>query len=78
MDALDSSDGATRVDEDRCIGCGLCVPTCPSEALSLVPKSRETIPPADQRSLYKKILVERFGPLRTLGMMGRALLGRRI
>jgi electron transport complex protein RnfB len=78
MDALDSADGATRVDDHRCIGCGLCVPTCPSEALSLVARTQEIIPPPNQRSLYKKILSERFGPLRTAGMIGKALLGRRI
>lgn len=78
MDALDSSDGATRVDPHRCIGCALCVTTCPSEALSLVAKERETVPPSDQRSLYKKIMVERFGLLGTARMVGKALLGRRI
>lgn len=78
MDALDSADGATRVNDDRCIGCGLCVTTCPSEALSLVAKEQETVPPPDQRSLYQKMLFERFGLLATARMMGKALLGRRI
>lgn len=78
MDALESSNGATRVDDGRCIGCGLCVSTCPSEALTLVAKATEVVPPRDQRSLYQKILVERFGLLRTVGMVGRALVGRRI
>ena len=78
MDALDSADGATRVNDDRCIGCGLCVTTCPSEALSLVAKEQETVPPPDQRSLYQKMLFERFGLLATAKMMGKALLGRRI
>ena len=78
MDALDSSDGATRVQTHRCIGCGLCVTTCPSEALSLVPKEQETVPPRDQRSLYRRILVERFGVLRAVGMVGKALLGWRV
>jgi electron transport complex protein RnfB len=78
MDALDSTEGATRVDHDRCIGCGLCVPTCPSEALSLVSRAQEVVPPPNQVSLYKKILVERFGALRTAAMVGRALLGRRV
>ena len=78
MDALDSSNGATRVEPHRCIGCGLCVTTCPSEALSLVAKERETVPPRDQRSLYRKILVERFGVLRTARMVAGALLGRRV
>jgi hypothetical protein len=54
------------------------VTTCPSEALSLVPKEQETVPPRDQRALYRKILVERFGAARTAWMAGKALLGRRV
>ena len=30
-----------RLLRDRCIGCGLCVVTCPSGALELVPVSKE-------------------------------------
>jgi Fe-S-cluster-containing hydrogenase component 2 len=78
MDALDFSDGATRVDGDRCIGCGLCVPTCPAEAARLVAKEVEAVPPRNQKSLYRKILVDRFGVFGTARMVGKALLGRRI
>ena len=78
MDALDSSNGATRVDHHRCIGCGLCVTTCPSEALQLVAKEQEIVPPRDQMALYKKILVERFGFLGAAWMAGKVLLGRRV
>jgi Pyruvate/2-oxoacid:ferredoxin oxidoreductase delta subunit len=78
MEALDSSNGATRVDLHRCIGCGLCVTTCPSEALKLVAKEQEIVPPQNQTALYKKILVERFGILGTAWMAGKALLGRRV
>lgn len=35
MEALDFSDSVPVVNLDRCIGCGLCVPTCPSEAIML-------------------------------------------
>jgi Pyruvate/2-oxoacid:ferredoxin oxidoreductase delta subunit len=78
MEALDSSNGATRVHHHRCIGCGLCVTTCPSEALKLVAKEQEIVPPRDQKDLYKKILVERFGVLGTAWMAGKAFLGRRV
>jgi formate hydrogenlyase subunit 6/NADH:ubiquinone oxidoreductase subunit I len=78
MDALVFSDGATRVDGDRCIGCGLCVPTCPADAARLVAKEVEAVPPRDQKSLYRKILVERFGIFGTARMVDKALLGRRI
>jgi len=78
MDALMNVDGKTAVDEGRCIGCGACVGACPSDALRLVPKGPPTVPPENQKALYKKILVERFGVLGTARMMGAAFLGRRV
>jgi Na+-translocating ferredoxin:NAD+ oxidoreductase subunit B len=78
MDALRSEDGATAVDLDRCIGCGACVGTCPSGALRLRAKGPETVPPKDLRSLYGRIMAERFGWLTTAGRIGRALLGGKI
>ena len=43
-----NKDGVAQVDLDRCIGCGLCVTTCPSEAIGLIPKpdASRRIPPA--------------------------------
>ena len=78
MDALSEGEGATKVDEGRCIGCGACLTTCPSEAIRLVEKETPRVPPKNQKALYRKILVERFGVLGTAGMVGKALLGRRI
>jgi Pyruvate/2-oxoacid:ferredoxin oxidoreductase delta subunit len=78
MEALHTADGRTAVDEGRCIGCGACITTCPSEALRLVDKERPHVPPKDHEALYRKILVERYGVLGTAGMLGKALLGRKI
>ena len=78
MDALGPVEGATAVDHARCIGCGACIGVCPSEALRLVPKERPAAPPETHMALYRKILVERFGVLKTARMIGSALLGRRI
>ena len=38
MDALAAGDEHVLFDADRCIGCRLCVSTCPSGALTLVLK----------------------------------------
>jgi Na+-translocating ferredoxin:NAD+ oxidoreductase subunit B len=47
MDALAAGDIHVTFKSERCIGCGLCVTTCPSEALTLVRKpesSRTRVP----------------------------------
>jgi Fe-S-cluster-containing hydrogenase component 2 len=36
--AISLDDGPSRVDGDKCIGCGVCHPTCPSDSVSLVPR----------------------------------------
>lgn len=39
MDAIIEEDSGCRVLPERCIGCGVCVITCPSESISLVERS---------------------------------------
>ena len=43
------ADGKTVLDLDRCIGCGLCVTTCPTDALRLLrkPKTEQPYVPKD-------------------------------
>ncbi len=41
MEAISEGDDAYEVNRERCIGCGVCVPTCPSEAISLVRKPED-------------------------------------
>jgi ferredoxin len=50
-------DEAAEVDRDRCIGCGLCVTTCPTEALSLRPKpeSERRLPPATAKDYLMEL-----------------------
>ncbi len=74
MDAISNGD-VTRVVEDRCIGCGLCVTTCPSGAMRLKEKAAPKTPPDDTKALYMKLLKERYGPIGVAGIVGRRLLG---
>jgi Fe-S-cluster-containing hydrogenase component 2/predicted transcriptional regulator len=78
MEALSDEDGATAVDHDRCIGCGVCVPACTSDAIRLEAKEKPRVPPKDLRSMYGKIMSERFGAVGTAKRVGKALLGRQV
>jgi heterodisulfide reductase subunit A-like polyferredoxin len=44
--ALELAGGQTRVNETRCVGCGVCVPACPEGALALVRRPLADILPA--------------------------------
>jgi ferredoxin len=52
MDALVFDDITMEVNLDRCIGCGLCVTSCPEEAITLSPK------PEDQRRVPARTSME--------------------
>jgi Fe-S-cluster-containing hydrogenase component 2 len=44
-----------EIDYDRCIGCGLCVGACPSEAMDLVVKPGTIVPPGKMGDLEAAI-----------------------
>ncbi len=77
MDAI-VVDETAEILLDHCIGCGLCVSTCPSGAITLSKKLEELVPPKDRKSLYVKIMTERYGKLKTLAMVGKGVLGMKI
>jgi len=54
--AIEEGEEAYRVVKEKCIGCGLCVSTCPSEAIQLIRKPAETIeaPPFNEMDWYEK------------------------
>jgi len=58
---IDLDDDWAAVDLKRCVGCGLCVTTCPTRALSLLPKAPEEryVPPAKPFDTYLQIARER-------------------
>jgi Fe-S-cluster-containing hydrogenase component 2 len=49
MEALHLNDKKAVLDLNRCIGCGLCVSTCPTHSLSLIrkPKTKQPYVPKD-------------------------------
>jgi Fe-S-cluster-containing hydrogenase component 2 len=51
MEALKLEADEVRLDVDRCIGCGLCVSTCPTHSLTLVRK-----PQSEQQEVPKDII----------------------
>jgi Pyruvate/2-oxoacid:ferredoxin oxidoreductase delta subunit len=78
MDAFLPGDGPSRIDLSRCIGCGLCVETCPGGAIRLHEKEEVRTPPKTQNALYMKILLERYGPLEAGKMVAKKALGMKI
>jgi Fe-S-cluster-containing hydrogenase component 2 len=54
MDALSMVDALAVLETNRCIGCGLCVTTCPSGALTITRKPPELqLPvPKNQREAF--------------------------
>jgi Fe-S-cluster-containing hydrogenase component 2 len=57
MQALTEEIDRVALDTKRCIGCGLCVSTCPSGALSLVrkPESEQTQIPDTMDATWRVI-----------------------
>ena len=78
MDALDQVNNHMAVNLDRCIGCAACVPTCKDKAISLVQKEDKTVPPVNEKDMYKKIMMERFGLGGTFKFLMKASLGQKI
>lgn len=56
MEAIVEDDGVYTVQEERCIGCGVCASTCPTESITLIrkPESPEDAPAKNVVDWYMK------------------------
>jgi Na+-translocating ferredoxin:NAD+ oxidoreductase subunit B len=54
VDAIVEDNGSYRVLSERCIGCGVCTPTCPTESIQLVrkPETEQDEPPENLPEWY--------------------------
>jgi electron transport complex protein RnfB len=59
MGALIEWDDFMEVDTARCIGCGLCLTTCPEESITMVERPGSEIPPRNIVETFGKISAER-------------------
>jgi electron transport complex protein RnfB len=62
MDALIEGGEVMEVDLKRCIGCGLCVSSCPESAVSLIPKGQPPEIPTNVFDTLTRIAKERGQP----------------
>jgi electron transport complex protein RnfB len=73
VEAIEETDGGDyRVLGDRCIGCGVCVITCPSGAMSITPRpeSERTVPPRNIVDWSVQRAANRSGPVRAMALRG--------
>jgi electron transport complex protein RnfB len=56
VNAIEEVEDAYQVIREKCIGCGLCVGTCPAEAIQLIRKQPEEMvsPPNDEMAWYEE------------------------
>ena len=54
--AIEEGDDANHIIREKCIGCGLCISTCPTESIKLIRKDPEEIitPPKDEIEWFEK------------------------
>jgi Pyruvate/2-oxoacid:ferredoxin oxidoreductase delta subunit len=63
--AIGEKDGSYAVNPEKCIGCGVCIPTCPSDAIALVrkPENQHDQPPSNIVDWYFKRAAARGVPM---------------
>lgn len=70
MDAIERTPATYTVAADRCIGCGVCAPVCPTDAIALVrrPDAERAVPPRDIVHWSVERMSSRSGPLTRLAL----------
>jgi ferredoxin len=61
-------------DPCRCIGCGVCIPTCERHTIRLKKRKEEVVPPKEDDDLYDTIMANRGGTLLSLVRVFQTLL----
>jgi len=61
MEAIETDGEVSSILRKRCIGCGLCVTTCPEEAIRLQEKTeaQKSIPPSNRMERFKLVTQDR-------------------
>jgi Pyruvate/2-oxoacid:ferredoxin oxidoreductase delta subunit len=73
VEAIEETDsGDYSVISERCIGCGVCVVTCPTEAMSMVsrPEAEHTVPPRNIVDWSVDRIANRSGPVKAMALRG--------
>ena len=59
MGAIDAGDTSYTVDAETCVGCGLCISSCPVDAITLERREETTVIPATTRDMGMRVLSEK-------------------
>jgi NAD-dependent dihydropyrimidine dehydrogenase PreA subunit len=78
MEAIKKVNGYVEILNERCIGCGVCIPVCKQRAMKLVKKAEEKVPPVNENEMYKRMMLERFGRIKTVGMVIKSKVGMKV
>jgi Fe-S-cluster-containing hydrogenase component 2 len=78
MDAVTLETGRAEIAATHCIGCGLCVGTCPSGSITLTKKAHPRVPPKNTPALYLQQYRDRYGALGLAAAAGKHLLGLKV
>jgi formate hydrogenlyase subunit 6/NADH:ubiquinone oxidoreductase subunit I len=78
MDAVSLDTGRAVIARTHCIGCGLCVGTCPSGSITLTKKDRPRVPPKNTPALYMQLYRDRYGTFGLAKAAGKHLLGMKV